>query len=386
MLFCVDSPATRSFRAEVRAFFEQALPVAWRHQLNCLDPAILRAWHRKVFERGWIAPNWPRAFGGMEASLDEYLVLIEEQARVGAPYLLPTGTNLLGPALLAFGTDAQKAQHLPAILRGDVFWAQGYSEPNAGSDLAALTTRAEPDGDDLVVTGRKVWSSYAHFCDWLFALVRTDPQAKPRHAGLTMLLIDMRSPGVSVRPLRTIADQLEYAEIELDGVRVPGANVLGPRNGGWQVANHVLVYERLSNGSPRNALMAWRRLQDVASVSGRRDDPVFADRLAGIGIEFVAYLALYRTAVDTVKRGEPIDALAPLLKIASTELLQKLNDLLLEAGGEGGARWTFTTPEGTEDVLAPSFLVARRASIYGGSNEIQRNIVAARVLGFPKAW
>jgi alkylation response protein AidB-like acyl-CoA dehydrogenase len=353
---------------------------------DVLDPAILRAWHRTVYERGWIAPNWPRAHGGMEATLDEYLVLIEEQARVGAPYLLPTGTNLLGPALLAFGTDAQKAQHLPPILRGEVFWAQGYSEPNAGSDLAALATRAEPDGDDFLVTGRKVWSSYAHFCDWIFALVRTDPQAKPRHAGFTMLLVDLRSPGVTVRPIRTIADQLEFAEIEFDRVRVPRSGVLGPVNGGWQVANHVLVYERLSNGSPRNALMAWRRVHDVARVTGRDADPVFADRLAAVEIDFVAYLALYREAVDTVKRDESIDAVAPMLKIASTELLQKLNDLLLEAGGEAGAQWTFTTPDGGEDVLAPSFLVARRASIYGGSNEIQRNIVAARVLGFPKAW
>lgn len=386
MLFADDSPPIRRFRREVHDWFEATLPLEWRDQVNCLDPAILRAWHRKVYERGWAAPNWPRRFGGMDATLDEFLVLIEEQARFGAPYLLPTGVNLLGPAIIAFGSDVQQATHLPGMLNGEVFWAQGYSEPGAGSDLAALSTRAEIDGEHFVVTGRKVWSSYAHFCDWMFALVRTDPSARPRHAGLSMLLIDLRSAGVTVRPIRTIADQAEFAEVEFEAVRVPAANLLGPVNGGWKVANHVLVYERLSNGSPRNALMTWRRVMRVAADSARRDDPAFRDRLAETEIRFVAYLALYRQAVDAVKQGEAIDALAPVLKIASTEVLQALNEILLDAGGEAGGAWRYATATGAEVDLASSYLVARRASIYGGSNEIQRNIIASRVLGMPKAW
>jgi len=386
MLFGQDTPELAHFRREVRAWYEATLPPAWRDQLNCLDPAILREWQRKVFARGWVAPNWPRRYGGMEATLDEYLVLIEEQARIGAPYVVPTGINLLGPALIEFGTDEQKAAHLPRILNGDVFWAQGYSEPNAGSDLAALATRAVPDGDHLVVTGQKVWSSYAHFCDWMFALVRTDPAAKPRHAGLAMLLIDLRSPGVTIRPIRTIADQDEFAQVEFDHVRVPRANVLGPLDGGWRVANHVLVYERLSNGSPRNALMAWRRVVDVARDTGRYGSADFRDRLADAEIRLVAYMALYRDAVEIVKRGESIDAIAPVLKIVSTELLQALNDLLLDAGADDGACWKYATRSGGHLDLATSFLVARRASIYGGSNEIQRNILATRVLGMPRAW
>ena len=386
MLFGADTPELAAFRGEVRGWLEASLPQPYRHHLQCLDPAILRDWHRTLHARGWVAPNWPRTFGGMGATLDEHLVLLEELTRAGAPYLLPTGINLLGPALMEFGTPAQHAQHLPPMLNGSVFWAQGYSEPNAGSDLASLTTSARADGDEFVVTGQKIWSSYAHFCDWIFALVRTDRDAQPRHAGISMLLIDLRSPGIAVRPLATIAGQQEFAAIEFQDVRVPRANLLGPLHGGWKVANHVLIWERLSNGSPRNALVVWRRIVQAAARSGRGDDPAFRDRLAVAEIRLVAHLACYRGAIEKVKRGESIDAIAPMMKITSTELAQDFNDLLLEAASTDGAAWTLPQPGAAAIDLAPSFLLARRASIYGGTNEIQRNILATRVLGFPKAW
>ncbi len=390
MLFGDDAPDIAAFRAEVQCWLREALPGSYAHHLQCLDPKILRDWHRRMFERGWVAPNWPRENGGMGASLDEYLVLLDELTRAGAPYLLPTGITLLGPVLIAYGTPQQKALHLPRILNGETFWAQGYSEASAGSDLAALSTRAvrgtDGAGDHFVVTGQKLWSSYAHIADWMFALVRTNPDAAPRHAGLSMLLIDLRSPGVTIQPLRTIADQDEFAMVDFADVRVPAENLLGPEGGGWKVANHVLVWERLSNGSPRIALMTWRRVQAVAQASGRSEDPAFRDQLAAAEIRLVAHLACYRDAVERVKRDEPIDAIAPLLKISSTELAQRFTELLMIAAGEHGGALVLEEGLARSVDVARSFLLTRRASIYGGSNEIQRNIVAARVLGFPKAW
>lgn len=383
MLFGRDTPEDRAFREEVAAWLQEALPEAWRHHVQMLDAGVLRAWHRRVFERGWVAPHWPRAHGGMEATLEQQLVLLEEFTRAGAPYLLPTGLNFLGQAIITFGTDAQRATHLPRILSGETFWSQGYSEPEAGSDLASLRTRAVADGDAFVVDGEKIWSSYAHFCDWMFALVVTDPQAKPRHAGISMLLIDLRSPGIAIRPIRTIVGQDELAQVRFDGVRVPRANLLGPLHGGWKVANHILGFERLSNGSPRNALMALRKVRAVAAREGLADDPVFRERLAGVEIRLVVHVAAYRSAVARLKADRSHPADPPMLKISSTELLQEINDLLIEAcGSEGGAVGIRVGGEVVD--TAGSFLLARRATIYGGSSEIQRNILAQRVLGMPR--
>ena len=386
MLFQTDTPEIADFRKEVRDWLDANLPQAWRHHLNCLDPNILRQWQARLHERGWVAPNWPISTGGMGASLDQQLVLLEEQTRIGAPYLFPTGLNLLGPTFINFGTQEQKSRFLPPLLSAEMIWAQGYSETEAGSDLAALKTTARIDGGDFIVDGHKIWSSYAQMADWMFALVRTDPQAASRQAGLSMLLIDLYSPGISIRPIRTIAGQDEFSEVRFDGVRVPRANLLGPLNGGWKVANHVLVSERLSNGSPRNILVVWRKLKRVARATGRWNDEVFRDKVAAAEVRFVSHLALYRLAVDCVKNQRSIDAMAPVMKISATELLQRFNALLLDAAGEQGGNERFEFNDGTALDLAASRLLARRGSIYGGSNEIQRNIIAARVLGMPKSW
>ncbi len=386
MLFQNDTPEIAAFRQEVRDWLEANLPQAWRHHLNCLEPDILRQWQARLHARGWVAPNWPASAGGMGASLDQQLVLLEEQTRIGAPYLFPTGLNLLGPTFINFGTQEQKSRFLPPLLSAEMVWAQGYSETEAGSDLAALKTTARVDGDDFIVDGHKIWSSYAQMADWMFALVRTDPQAASRQAGLSMLLIDLHSPGISIRPIRTIAGQDEFSEVRFDSVRVPQANLLGPLNGGWKVANHVLVSERLSNGSPRNILIVWRKLKRVARGTGLWNDAVFRSTVAAAEVRFVAHLALYRQAVDCVKSQRSIDAMAPVMKISATELLQRFNALLLEAAGEQGGNERFEFDDGTAIDLAASRLLARRGSIYGGSNEIQRNIIAARVLGMPKSW
>ncbi len=386
MLFQNDTPQITAFRKEVREWLEANLPQDWRHHLNCMDPDILRQWQARLHARGWVAPNWPASAGAMGASLDQQLVLLEEQTRIGAPYLFPTGLNLLGPTFISFGTEEQKARFLPPLLSAEMVWAQGYSETEAGSDLASLKTTARAEGSDFIVDGHKIWSSYSHMADWMFALVRTDPQVTSRQAGLSMLLIDLRSPGISIRPIRTIVGQDEFSEVRFVGVRVPQTNLLGPLNGGWKVANHVLVSERLSNGSPRNILIVWRKLRRVARATGLWNDSVFRDTVAAAEVRFVAHLALYRQAVDHVKNGRSIDALAPVMKISATELLQRFNALLLDAAGEQGGNERFEFDDGSAIDLAASRLLARRGSIYGGSNEIQRNIIAARVLGMPRSW
>jgi len=386
VFFAQDTEEGRTFRAEVRAWLATGLPEDYRHRLQVLDPAILRDWQRRLYARGWVAPSWPREHGGMGGSLDQQLILLEELARAGAPPIMPTGINLLGHAIMAFGSDEQKRYYLPRILDGTTFWAQGYSEPNAGSDLASLNTRAVDDGDAFVVNGEKIWSSFAHFCDWMFALVRTDPAAQPKHAGISMLLIDLHSPGVSVRPIRTIAGREEFAAVAFENVRVPKANLLGKRNDGWRVANHVLVFERLSNGSPRNALLVWAKVKHVAGRTGVAADPAFRDRLATAEIRMIAHMALYRSAVEKVKARESIDDIAPVMKIVSTELLQDFTELLLEAAGERGAPVAFPTDHGPALELCGEYLLARRATIYGGSNEIQRNIIGNRVFGFPRSY
>jgi len=386
MLFQIDSPEMVSFRKEVRDWLDNNLEKEWRNHLHCIDPLILRKWQFKLFERGWVAPQWPKSEGGMGATLDEQLILLEEQARIGAPYLFPTGINLLGPALIAFGTAEQKKRFLQPLLSAKEVWAQGYSETEAGSDLASLKTSAIVEGDSFIVNGHKIWSSYAHLADWLFAIVRTDPQAKQKQAGLSMLLIDLKSEGVSVSSIRTIAGHDEFSQIHLENVKVPKDNLLGPLNAGWKVANHILISERLSNGSPRNLWIVWRKLVKVAKQTGAWFDPTYRDRVGMLEIRFMAHLACYRQAVQAVKLNQSIDILAPVLKISATELLQDLNSLLLEGAGDQGAQQVFEFENGTSIDLVPSRLLARRGSIYGGSNEIQRNIIATRVLGMPKSW
>jgi alkylation response protein AidB-like acyl-CoA dehydrogenase len=236
-LFVDDNPADRAFRAEVRDWVATNLPTELCNRSRRIDPPELKPWHRKLYERGWIAPHWPREYGGMGATLAQQIILFEEISRVGAPTPYPHGLNFIGPLIIEVGTPEQKARHLPPILTGEVTWCQGYSEAGAGSDLASLATRAELDGDDFIVNGHKMWTTNGHFADWMFALVRTDPKAQPRHAGISMLLIDLKSPGITVRPIQTIKGDAEFAEEFLVDVRVPRENLLGALNDGtrWRI-------------------------------------------------------------------------------------------------------------------------------------------------------
>jgi alkylation response protein AidB-like acyl-CoA dehydrogenase len=383
-MFHRDSPDEASFRTEVRTWLEANLPPALRGRTNRPPPAELMPWYRTLSHKGWIAPHWPKQYGGMAATLNEQIIMTEELARVGAPQLPAQGLNHIGPILIEFGTEAQKVKHLPPIIAGTVIWAQGYSEPGAGSDLASLATRATLEGDHFVVHGQKIWTTWAHYSDWMFALVRTDPLAQPRHAGISFLLLDLHNSGITIRPIRTIAGDDEFSEVFFDNVVVPAENLVGKLNDGWRIANALLGHERLGTANPRYALIALDRIKTTARASGVMTDPAFRDRLAAASINVTALSALFNHAVELTNLQRSPGPEASMIKIFGSELLQSLNDLLIEAAGsQASIENPITTAFGTVDVSTP-FLQVRRATIYGGSSEIQRNIIARRVLNLPQ--
>ncbi|HUD86302.1 MAG TPA: acyl-CoA dehydrogenase family protein [Xanthobacteraceae bacterium] len=384
-MFRHDSPAEAEFRAAVRTWLEANLPAPLRGRATRPPPAELMPWYRTLWRKGWIAPHWPKRYGGMGATLNEQIIMSEELARVGAPQLPSQGLNHIGPILMEFGTEAQQAQHLPPIVEGTVIWAQGYSEPGAGSDLASLATRATLQGDHFVVRGQKIWTTWGHHSDWMFALVRTDPQAQPRHAGISFLLIDLYSPGIRIRPITTIAGDDEFSEAFFDDVIVPAENLVGKLNDGWRIATALLGHERLATSNPQYALMAIERIKTMAHASGIMADPAFRDRLAAASINVTALSALFSHAVELTNQQRSPGPESSIIKIFGSELLQALNELLLEAaGGHAVAEQPVATEFGEVDV-ANSYFLSRRVTIYGGSSEIQRNVVARRVLDLPSS-
>jgi alkylation response protein AidB-like acyl-CoA dehydrogenase len=382
-MFRRDAPAEAEFRMEVRTWLEANLPLSLRGRTIRPPPAELMPWYRTLSRKGWVAPHWPRQYGGMGATLNEQIIMTEELARIGAPHLPAQGLNHIGPILMEFGTVAQKAQHLPPIIAGTVIWAQGYSEPGAGSDLASLSTRATLQGDHFVVQGHKIWTTWAHHSDWMFALARTDPQAEPRQAGISFLLIDLHSPGIRIRPIKTIAGDDEFSEVFLDDVVVPAENLVGKLHDGWRIANALLGHERLATSNPQFPLMALERIKTMARASGIMADPAFQDRLAAASINVTALSALFSHAVELANHKQSPGPESSVIKIFASELLQALNELMIEAaGGHAPSGRPIATNFGAVDVAAP-FLQSRRVTIYGGSSEIQRNILARRVLNLP---
>ena len=382
-MFRRDTPAEAQFRTDVRTWLEANLPAALRGRTTRPPPAELMPWYRTLSRKGWIAPHWPKQYGGMGATLNEQLIMTEEMARIGAPHLPVQGLNHIGPNLMEFGTAAQKAKHLPPIIAGTVIWAQGYSEPGAGSDLASLSTRATLEDDHFVVRGHKIWTTWAHHSDWMFALVRTDPQAQPRHAGISFLLIDLHSPGIRIRPIKTIVGDEEFSEVFFDDVIVPAENLIGKLHDGWRIANALLGHERLATSNPQFSLMALERVKTMARASGIIADAAFQDRLAAASINVMALSALFSHAVELTNHEKSPGPESSVIKIVACGLLQTLTDLLIEAaGGHAPADRPIASNFGEVDVAA-AFLQSRRATIYGGSSEIQRNVIARRVLNLP---
>jgi len=386
------TPEYAPFRAEVRMFLNDKLPAPLRHKvLHGLrlnkDDFVL--WQRILHAHGWGAPNWPLQYGGTSWNAVQQAIFDEECAQAGAPRQLPFGLKMLAPVLMRFGTEAQRKTLLPGIVSGDVWWCQGYSEPGAGSDLASLKTRAVRDGDDYIVTGQKTWTTLGQYADWMFCLVRTDAAAKPQQ-GISFLLVDMRSPGVTVRPIITLDGEHEVNEVWLDAVRVPVANRVGDENQGWTIAKYLLGHERSNIAGVGIAKRELSRLKDLAARESRpgktlQDDALFASRIAQLEIDL---LALEITQLRMLQREGPPGPESSMLKVLGSELQQRVAELLMHAAGHRALSFEFQTQEsGNKDEdeadsgrLAAQYANWRKLSIFGGSNEIQNGILA-RALG-----
>jgi len=317
---------------------------------------------------------------GLDAG--KMVIYLEEMERYGVARSPDQGITQVGPILMQFGTEAQKRHYLPRTLSGECIWCQGYSEPNAGSDLASLQTAAVPEGDHFVVNGQKIWTTLAHDATHIYLLARTDRQAK-KQQGISFLLADLKTPGITIRPIRNIAGHEEFCEVFFDRVRVPRENLVGKLNEGWTVAKALLSFERLDIGSPRRPQYALRRLEMLARAKGLLDDPGFVDRFIALKLDLEDLASLYGRFVGRAKRGEPLGEDVSMLKIWAMETWQQLTELLIEAGAEEGVIAGVREIAGVEtDFLSP-FYYARPATIYGGSSEIQRNILAKYVLKLP---
>jgi alkylation response protein AidB-like acyl-CoA dehydrogenase len=373
-----------AFRTQVRDFFDANYPHELRFLPRRLRWAECRDWYLTLSRKGWIAPGWPKEHGGMGLSPGKQLIMLEESERIGIGRMPDQGITQVGQTIMRYGTEAQKKKYLPPIIAGEHVWCQGYSEPNSGSDLASLRTRAVRDGDDWVINGSKIWTSMSMDATHMYVLVRTNPDAPKKQEGISFMLVDMQAPGITLRPIRNIAGHEEFAQVFFDNVRVPADALVGGLDKGWTIAKTLLGFERLGIGSPRRPRYAFARLEKVARSRGLLEDPAFADRYAQLRLDLADLAALYERYVDHVRRGEELGPDVSILKIWSMELYQRTSELLLEAADEKAALDGLVDfDDEWIDVLAP-FYMARPGTIYGGSNEIQRNIVAKDVLRMPQ--
>ena len=387
-----------AFRDEVRAFLAEKLPADIAESVRrgrSISKPDLQRWQRILFDRGWSAPSWPVEYGGTGWDATRRYIFDEVMAEFDTPDLLPFGLLMVGPLIYTFGTEEQKKQHLPGILTGDVWWCQGYSEPGSGSDLASLQTKAVLDGDHYVVNGTKTWNSSAHNADWVFSLVRTSNEGKQQE-GISFLLIDMTTPGIDPKPIISIDGAHHLNMTYYTDVRVPVENRIGEENKGWTYAKFLLGHERNSISEVGLSKQRLRRLKSIAGEErsggdSLMDDQAFAGKVAEAEVSLTAHEYLNLRFLAEEAAGRPIGAEASLLKIRGTEIRQQLTELTIEALGYYAApfeleqltdRWN--EPSIGPDYAAaqmPQYLFSRAATIYGGSNEIQRNIIAKMVLG-----
>ena len=371
-----------AFRRTVRDFFSQHYPEELRYPKRRLRWAEVKPWFMSLSDNGWAAPGWPVQFGGMGLAPDKLIAFIEEQEKWGVARTPDMGLTMVGPLLIRYGTEEQRAQYLPRILSGDHIWAQGYSEPNAGSDLASLRTEAVDDGADFIVNGQKTWATLAQDATHIFLLARTEKGVK-KQEGISFLLVDAATPGISIRAIRNIAGNEDFCEIFFENVRVPQANLVGERTAGWKIAKALLTFERIFLGSPKQSQYALARVREAAALLGLSADAGFQDRLTQLELDAADLNALYARFVAQFKRGEALGAEVSMLKLWGTETFSRISDLLLEVtGSAGGLPGDIPAGEGAINALT-SFYNARPATIYGGSSEVQRNILAAQVLSLP---
>ena len=392
-------PEDQAFKEKMRAFMNNNLPKDIQHKVN-MGLGLVKddyvTWQKIVGQAGWLAPGWPVEYGGTGWSPIERHIFNEEMARANAPRIMPFGVTMVGPVIIAFGSEEQKNLYLPKILTSEDWWCQGYSEPGSGSDLASLKSKAIRDGDDYIVNGSKTWTSFAQFADMMFCLVRTSTEGK-KQSGISFLLIDMNSPGIDVRPIKTMDGGVEINQVFFDNVRVPFKNLVGKENHGWDYAKYLLGHERTGTadiGQSRNQITKVRQIAREELVDGKPllNDPVFQNKIAEIEIEILALESVLLQALAAESAGQPPGPEASLIKLRGTEIQQEITELLFEAVGNYAHPYV---PEAlemgwNEEPVGPDYAASiasryfntRKTTIYGGSSEIQKNIIAKAVLGF----
>ena len=386
-------------RAETRAWLEANCPaecrgpmaddeMIWGGREATFKTPAHKLWLERIGARGWTAPEWPAEYGGGGLSREEAKVLASELRRIKAqPALASFGVWMLGPALLAFGTEEQKQRFLPPIVRGEIRWCQGYSEPGAGSDLASVQTRAVDQGDHWIVNGQKIWTSYADKADWIFCLVRTDPEA-PKHLGISFVLFDMATPGVTTRPITLISGKSPFCETFFDDVRVEKENLIGALNRGWDVAKALLAHERTMIGAMGDTGVG-RPLGQVAAdhlgldEAGRLDEPLLRARIADYDIDAAAFRLAMERAGDQMKAKQAHPAIASMLKYYGSELNKRRHELAMAAGGSDALEWE--GERSNDGQAARDWLRTKANSIEGGTSEVQLNIIAKHLLQLPGA-
>lgn len=370
------------FRALVRDFVETRYPDIPRYAQRRLRWPEVRPWYATLARHGWIAPTWPLDRGGMGLDAGKHLILIEEFERFGCARVHDIGTVMLGPLLMQYGTQEQQDHYLPRILRGEDVWAQGYSEPGAGSDLAALGTQAVRDENEWVIDGQKTWVTLGADANMIFVLARTDKDVK-KQAGISFLLVPMDATGVTVRPIENLEGHAEFCEIFFDAVRIPLGNIVGKVNQGWSMAKALLGHERVFIGAPRLSANALARLEALARENGVWTEPAFRDRFAVLAMDLGDLTDLFETYVQRLRKGEAIGADVGVLKIFQSELYQRISEEIMQVGGSlAGVRQGETGDRRLD--AAGTYLAARPTTIFGGSTEIMRNVLARASLNLPK--
>ena len=383
------------FRADTRAWLEANCPAEMRQPMRSEKDACWggrnftfqspaqKQWLDVMAGRGWTVPDWPREYGGGGLSAAETKILKEEMAAIGArPPLTSFGISMLGPALLKFGTESQKKHYLGQIARGEIRWCQGYSEPGAGSDLAGLQTKAEDAGDHYVVNGQKVWTSYADEADWIFCLVRTSTESK--HGGISFLLFDMESPGVSTRPILLISGSSPFCETFFDDVKVPKEQLVGEENKGWDVAKYLLGHEReMISGMGLGSGIGTGASGVTLGPVVKPDDPLTRAEIAAFDVDALAFAAMSERFIDQLKAGEAHPAMPSMMKYAGTELNKRRNEMVMAAGGSDALEWDSERSKGGK--AARDWLRSKGNSIEGGTSEVQLGIVAKHILRLPGA-
>jgi alkylation response protein AidB-like acyl-CoA dehydrogenase len=388
-------PAQEAFRAEAREWLESNFPASMRGRDDLTEAYMggetpsgdALTWKQRMADKGWGAPTWPKAYGGGGLGPREARILAEEMARIGAPNpIVGMGTSMFGPTLLEYGTEDQKRRHIPPIVRGELRWCQGYSEPGAGSDLAALTTKCEDAGDHWLVNGQKIWTSGAQYADWCFCLVRTDPTKK--HEGISFVLIDMHQPGVETRPIKLIAGHSPFCETFFTNARVEKTDMVGPLNGGWTVGKRLLQHERSGQGGGR-MMGAGRGLEDLARTydlyddDGEIADTDLRSRTIANKMDAKAHGLTLQRALNDAKGNINPSATTSIMKNSGTRIGQEKAELTLEIMGARGLGWEGEPFSDEERAAVRAWLSGKATTIFGGSQEIQNNIISKRILGLP---